>query len=93
MAAAQRAAAILAPSLEQIVSTLRRGETERAKLDSPRWQAGYDLAMGRSDRCVGLIKTDGDSGNAHGSNPLACSVLISHASGHETGSTPRRDIR
>ncbi|MEO0530332.1 MAG: vWA domain-containing protein [Planctomycetota bacterium] len=45
---AQRAAAILAPSLDRLVTTLRRGEADRAELDSPRWQAGFDLAMGRA---------------------------------------------
>lgn len=45
---AQRASAILAPNLDRLVSTLRRGEAGRAELDSPRWQAGFDLAMGRA---------------------------------------------
>lgn len=45
---AQRNAAVLEPRLEQLVTTLRRGETDRPKLDEPRWEAGYDLAMGRA---------------------------------------------
>lgn len=45
---AQRSAAILEPRLEQLVSTLRRGESDRKKLDSARWEAGFDLAMGRA---------------------------------------------
>lgn len=45
---AQRAAAILEPRLEQLVTTLRRGEADRPTLDSPRWEAGFDLAMGRA---------------------------------------------
>lgn len=45
---AQRAAAILEPRLEQLVGTLRRGEADRKKLDSARWEAGFDLAMGRA---------------------------------------------
>lgn len=45
---AQRSAAILEPRLEQLVGTLRRGEADRDDLDSPRWEAGYDLAMGRA---------------------------------------------
>lgn len=48
LSGAQRSAAILEPRLEQLVSTLKRGEADRAKLDSPRWQAGFDLAMGRA---------------------------------------------
>lgn len=45
---AQRNAAVLEPRLEQLVTTLRRGEADRPKLDEPRWEAGYDLAMGRA---------------------------------------------
>ncbi|QDT69631.1 hypothetical protein MalM25_25700 [Planctomycetes bacterium MalM25] len=48
LSTAQRAAAILEPRLEQLVSTLKRGENDRPKLDSPRWEAGFDLAMGRA---------------------------------------------
>ena len=43
----QKAAARLEPVLEQLYETLRKGESDRAKEASPRWQAGYDLAMGR----------------------------------------------
>jgi len=45
---AQRAAAILEPRLEELVGTLRRGEEDRDELDSARWEAGFDLAMGRA---------------------------------------------
>ncbi|TWT99674.1 hypothetical protein Pla108_06170 [Botrimarina colliarenosi] len=45
---AQRAAALLEPRLDQLVTTLRRGEGDRPKLDSARWEAGFDLAMGRA---------------------------------------------
>ncbi|HVT28243.1 MAG TPA: vWA domain-containing protein, partial [Lacipirellulaceae bacterium] len=45
---AQRTAAKLEPKLEELVSVLRQGERDREKLITPRWQAGYDLAMGRS---------------------------------------------
>ncbi|QDV74937.1 vWA domain-containing protein [Botrimarina mediterranea] len=45
---AQRAAAILEPKLAQLVTTLRRGEADRPKIDDPRWQAGYDLALGQA---------------------------------------------
>ncbi|MEQ8849780.1 vWA domain-containing protein [Botrimarina sp.] len=48
LSVAQRAAAVLEPKLQQLVATLRRGEGDRPELDSPRWQAGYDLAMGRA---------------------------------------------
>lgn len=45
---AQRAAAKLEPKLQRLTSVLRAGEPDRPKLDRPRWQAGYDLAMGRA---------------------------------------------
>jgi len=45
---AQRAAAILEPRLEQLVATLERGEADRPEIDSARWAAGFDLAMGRA---------------------------------------------
>jgi hypothetical protein len=44
---AQRDAAILEPRLRQIHDVLKRGEGERSKLTNLRWQAGYDLALGR----------------------------------------------
>ncbi len=45
---AQRDAARVAPQLEQLVDVLSAGEKDREKLTSPRWQAGYDLALGRA---------------------------------------------
>ncbi|MDP1560522.1 MAG: VWA domain-containing protein [Pirellulaceae bacterium] len=44
---AQRAAALLEPQVEQLYAILAVGETSRARELVPRWQAGYDLAMGR----------------------------------------------
>jgi hypothetical protein len=44
---AQRDAAILEPRLRQLHDVLKRGETDREKLTNLRWQAGYDLALGR----------------------------------------------
>ncbi len=44
---AQQAAARLEPEVEMLYQTLKLGEADRAKEVSPRWQAGYDLAMGR----------------------------------------------
>ena len=34
--------------LEQVVRRLEEGEKDRAKVREPRWQAGYDLALGRA---------------------------------------------
>ncbi len=45
---AQRSAAKLEPKIESLVSILRQGERDRDKVTTPRWQAGFDLAIGRS---------------------------------------------
>lgn len=45
---AQRAAAIRQPDLERMCNVLLEGEQDREKLRSPRWRAGYDLALGRA---------------------------------------------
>jgi hypothetical protein len=44
---AQRAAAALEPKLERLYNILKDGEADREKEQSPRWQAGFDLAVGR----------------------------------------------
>jgi hypothetical protein len=44
---AQLGAAQLEPALLQAYEILRLGESDRSKLTNLRWQAGYDLAMGR----------------------------------------------
>lgn len=44
---AQRGAAKLEPKLFQLYEALRLGEADRKKEITPRWQAGYDLAVGR----------------------------------------------
>ena len=44
---AQKAAARLEPPLNELYATLRVGEADREKEISARWQAGFDLAMGR----------------------------------------------
>jgi hypothetical protein len=45
---AQRSAARLEPKIEELVTILRQGERDRDKVKTPRWQAGYDLAIGRA---------------------------------------------
>lgn len=45
---AQRSAAIVEPKLDQLYDMLKAGEKDRPTEISPRWQAGYDLAMGRA---------------------------------------------
>jgi hypothetical protein len=44
---AQHAAAILEPKIVHLYDTLKQGEKDRSRLTRPRWQAGYDLSMGR----------------------------------------------
>jgi hypothetical protein len=48
LSVAQRDAAKIEPRINQLVSILRQGEPDRAKLNKPRWQAGFDLAIGRA---------------------------------------------
>ena len=48
LSVAQRDAAKLEPKINQIAAILRQGEADRPKITKPRWQAGYDLAMGRA---------------------------------------------
>ncbi|TWT86189.1 hypothetical protein Mal64_39300 [Pseudobythopirellula maris] len=47
MTRAQRAAAIVEPQLERLTSILAEGRKDRERLREARWQAGYDLAVGR----------------------------------------------
>src|SRR5690606_21781839 len=54
---AQRSAAILQPKIDAICQTLLAGEVDRPGLDEPRWQAGYDLALGRA--LAVKVRTDG----------------------------------
>jgi hypothetical protein len=44
---AQQLAASLEPQINQLYESLRIGEADRDKETTPRWQAGFDLAMGR----------------------------------------------
>ncbi|MBI3838725.1 MAG: VWA domain-containing protein [Planctomycetia bacterium] len=44
---AQHAAAALEPKINQLYEILKQGEKDRPRLTKPRWQASYDLSMGR----------------------------------------------
>ncbi|MFM7034968.1 MAG: vWA domain-containing protein [Planctomycetia bacterium] len=44
---AQRDAAVLQTKIDAAHATLAKGLTDRSKIKEKRWQAGYDLAMGR----------------------------------------------
>jgi von Willebrand factor type A domain len=48
LSTAQRSAAKIEPQIEQLLTVLRKGEPDRPKAMSPRWQAGFDLAIGRA---------------------------------------------
>jgi hypothetical protein len=54
---AQRSAAILQPKIDAICQVLLAGEEDRPSLKEPRWQAGYDLALGRA--LAAKVRTDG----------------------------------
>lgn len=45
---AQQEAARLEPKINTLYEILRAGESDREKETTPRWQAGYDLAIGRA---------------------------------------------
>jgi hypothetical protein len=57
LSVAQRAAALLQPKLDLICDTLRAGVADRASEDEPRWQAGFDLALGRA--LAAKVRADG----------------------------------
>ena len=44
---AQQSAAALEPKINGLFEILKNGEGDRDKEETPRWRAGYDLAMGR----------------------------------------------
>ena len=44
---AQRAAAVLEPRIDRALGILSRGLPDRDEIEEKRWQAGFDLAMGR----------------------------------------------
>jgi hypothetical protein len=54
---AQRDAAKFEPRLIALTDTLKQGEADRAKLTRPRWQAAYDLAIGRA--YAARVRTEG----------------------------------
>lgn len=45
---AQQDAAFVGPALDRLMQTLKVGEADRGKEEEARWQAGFDLAMGRA---------------------------------------------
>ena len=57
LSVAQREAAARRPKLDRLCQILMTGERDREKLKSPRWQVGYDLAMGRA--LAAKVRNDG----------------------------------
>jgi len=57
LSTAQREAAIRQPVLDRICEILLRAEADREKLPTPRWRAGYDLALGRA--LASKVRNDG----------------------------------
>lgn len=57
---AQKDAAKLQPDVQQLCELLKQGESDRAQETVPRWQAGYDLAMGRA--LAIKVRTEGYNG-------------------------------
>jgi hypothetical protein len=56
LAKAQQVTAKLEPAIELLHETLKQGVKDREKLTSPRWQAGYDLALGRASAARARIE-------------------------------------
>lgn len=54
---AQRVAAKLEPKIARLTGILKQGESDRGKITEPRWQAGFDLAMGRA--LASKVRTEG----------------------------------
>lgn len=93
---AQRDAAIIEPQLNRLFEMLRVGEKDRDKERSLRWQAGFDLAMGRSiaakvraetyNGMLALVKTKKKFEPAKGGKPQNNTWVLRPAESTETGS-------
>ncbi len=57
---AQKEAAKVETTVDAIYQALREGEAARGSLTNPRWQASYDLAMGRI--CAAKVRAEGYNG-------------------------------
>jgi hypothetical protein len=74
---AQKQAAVLAPRIDALYATLAAGLADRGKIQEPRWQAGYDLALGR----VAAVKIRTDAYNQ----------MLADAKSGKKFSNPRND--
>jgi hypothetical protein len=57
LSVAQRSAAVLQPKLDALCTVLLTGEEDRPAIKELRWQAGFDLAIGRA--LATKVRTDG----------------------------------
>ena len=99
---AQRNAALIEPPLNRLYEMLRAGESGRELEESLRWQAGYDLAMGRAiaaklraetyNGMLALIKTQKKFSPAVGDLPQNNTWILKPADATETGSQHRKLI-
>ena len=97
---AQRNAALIEPPLNRLYEMLRAGENGRQLEESLRWQAGYDLAMGRAiaaklraetyNGMLALIKTQKKFSPAVGDKPQNNTWVLKPANATETGSQHRK---
>ena len=97
---AQRNAALIEPPLNRLYQMLRAGESGRELEESPRWQAGYDLAMGRAiaaklraetyNGMLALVKTQKKFSPAVGGKPQNNTWVLKPANATETGSQHRK---
>ena len=56
LSASQQGAAQLEPQVREVYEILKQAEADSAKLTRPRWQAGYDLAMGRVSAVLARVE-------------------------------------
>ena len=97
---AQRNAALIEPPLNRLYEILRAGEAGRELEQSLRWQAGYDLAMGRTiaaklraetyNGMLALIKTQKKFSPAADGKPQNNTWNLRPANATETGSQHRK---
>ena len=93
---AQQAAALVEPALDRLYAMLQAGEQDREKERSPRWQAGYDLAMGRAiaakvrantyNGMLALVKTKKKFSEPKEGQPQNNTWVLRPAESTETGS-------
>ena len=86
--------------MNRLYEMLRAGESGRELEESPRWQAGYDLAMGRAiaaklraetyNGMLALIKTQKKFSPAVGDKPQNNTWILTPANATETGSQHRK---